>query len=664
MEKMGYTYLLVYLIITITCQSEANTMFGWIWGKSNDESTVLVADGIPLVSIPYESMTEDEKFLQEAAKFTEIQVSSPLETCQHKVIMKIRTSCSEMTEEQLAKLSVNLLNCQSAVEGRKMFPCTEDMSLKQCTTDMDADMWNAYHLMSNRARAVCYAARSTQFRALTELTVNKLMQTAHTQIQTLGSLKESQDRLEEQTVQALSSLSEGNKVLLEQQQHLKDAQVSAQQLVTSNLRELYNEKALIRMGHNQLSTMAEDIKQKLEQASQSLEQQAVEHSENHKEILQDLMNIQEQAQLIWDKIESSTNRIYEQHEEALLQYEETLEKLGRINDTIHFLWNLTNSMRAEVDEKLSWLTNYIGDTGEQMHRMYRTSLHVVYLLCAMVIAAFLHAPLLTRVTIMGLVPLNLVSYLKHGMDACLDFTSMTVLIFLITAMHFVMTGIQRLCAPKATIHSEPVQITNKNGLANGTAQDYISSSCASLKSSGTPSSSLYTKLKRSIGRICNVIYNQINYCIQKCASLVQSAISWSRQNYNQREELSCSYMPSKKPREDLIYSRQGEFPSMISEDATDFENSIAVNENDDSVSDLDHLVDANELRRRLRKLEGSGSRASYVQRSPSRSVSPSYAVPRVLCSALTRSGRKCRLFATNGNYFCSRHSAGTSIIGD
>lgn len=50
-------------------------------------------------------------------------------------------------------------------------------------------MWNAYHLMSNRARAVCYAARSTQFRALTELTVNKLMESAHAQIKTLSSLK-------------------------------------------------------------------------------------------------------------------------------------------------------------------------------------------------------------------------------------------------------------------------------------------------------------------------------------------------------------------------------------------------------------------------------------------------------------------------------------------
>lgn len=76
-----------------------------------------------------------------------------------------------------------------------------------------------------------------------------------------------------------------------------------------------------------------------------------------------------------------------------------------------------------------------------MHRIYRISLHIVYLLFAMVIAAFLHAPLLTRVTILGLVPLNLVSFLKHGMDACLDFVSMSVLIFLITMSMYYTTKI-------------------------------------------------------------------------------------------------------------------------------------------------------------------------------------------------------------------------------
>lgn len=101
----------------------------------------------------------------------------------------------------------------------------------------------------------------------------------------------------------------------------------------------------------------------VEEANRNLEQQAIERGENHREVLEDLINIQDQAQLIWDKIESSTNRIFAQHEEALLQYEQTLQKLVQINETIQYVWNVTNVMRAEVDQKLSWLTSYIGDTG-------------------------------------------------------------------------------------------------------------------------------------------------------------------------------------------------------------------------------------------------------------------------------------------------------------
>lgn len=52
-------------------------------------------------------------------------------------------------------------------------------------------------------------------------------------------------------------------MLLLQQEFLKDAQMTAHKLVTTNLRELYNEKALIRSGHVQLAAMTEEIKNKL-----------------------------------------------------------------------------------------------------------------------------------------------------------------------------------------------------------------------------------------------------------------------------------------------------------------------------------------------------------------------------------------------------------------
>lgn len=69
--------------------------------------------------------------------------------------------------------------------------------------------------------------------------------------------------MEEQTVEALASLSKGNIALLEQQKHLKDAQTSAHNIVATNLRELSNERALIRSGHAQLAAMTEDIRRKL-----------------------------------------------------------------------------------------------------------------------------------------------------------------------------------------------------------------------------------------------------------------------------------------------------------------------------------------------------------------------------------------------------------------
>ena len=54
---------------------------------------------------------------------------------------------------------------------------------------MDSDTWNAYHTVSNRARAVCYASRQQQFTIKTEMAVNKLMNSAEHQIDTIKDLQ-------------------------------------------------------------------------------------------------------------------------------------------------------------------------------------------------------------------------------------------------------------------------------------------------------------------------------------------------------------------------------------------------------------------------------------------------------------------------------------------
>lgn len=54
---------------------------------------------------------------------------------------------------------------------------------------MDPDTWSAYQIVSNRARAVCYAARQLEFRRRTEHAVAALATAASDQLHAAQALK-------------------------------------------------------------------------------------------------------------------------------------------------------------------------------------------------------------------------------------------------------------------------------------------------------------------------------------------------------------------------------------------------------------------------------------------------------------------------------------------
>lgn len=62
-------------------------------------------------------------------------------------------------------------------------------TIKECTADMDSDTWNAYHIVSNRARSVCYVTRQQLFRRRAENTVNALISTATSQLDAMKDLQ-------------------------------------------------------------------------------------------------------------------------------------------------------------------------------------------------------------------------------------------------------------------------------------------------------------------------------------------------------------------------------------------------------------------------------------------------------------------------------------------
>jgi hypothetical protein len=123
---------------------------------------------------------------------------------------------------------------------------------------MDSDTWNAYHILSNRARSVCYGARQQQFRALTQMTVNKLMASSSQQLGFIRELKvgffidfhhncivsfffpsqAEQEELGSLAADTLTSLTKGQEKLLEQQDFLKATQQLASQQISSTMREV------------------------------------------------------------------------------------------------------------------------------------------------------------------------------------------------------------------------------------------------------------------------------------------------------------------------------------------------------------------------------------------------------------------------------------------
>jgi len=124
------------------------------WFFSDDNADVETGDdlgrpaesttSLNIRSASFEINTADDRFLLEASIAKDL---STLDACHHRVVSELEGRCSDLSEEELAKLSVRLFNCQAAVEKRQTYSCTSDMAIADCTRNMDSTTWNAYQVV-------------------------------------------------------------------------------------------------------------------------------------------------------------------------------------------------------------------------------------------------------------------------------------------------------------------------------------------------------------------------------------------------------------------------------------------------------------------------------------------------------------------------------------
>jgi hypothetical protein len=170
-----------------------------------------------LPKIQFELPVENDQFLKEASQMID-ELKNPLDLCYHRVVSKLNKKCKDISMEELGKLAVLLMNCQLENEGRETYSCKPEMSLKQCTIQFDQHIYEIYTLMNHRAVAICSAIKHQQFKAMTEMTIDRLVQVSQSQASVLNEALQKARRINELSLQNIEEFREG-------QDKIKEAQI-------------------------------------------------------------------------------------------------------------------------------------------------------------------------------------------------------------------------------------------------------------------------------------------------------------------------------------------------------------------------------------------------------------------------------------------------------
>nr|XP_057929515.1 protein brambleberry [Doryrhamphus excisus] len=378
----------------------------------------------------FEMATVDEKFMAEAKQME----LSPLDSCHQRVVARLKASCQSLSEEELAKLGVVLFNCQAQIEGRMTYPCTEDMAIKDCTANMDSDTWNAYHIVSNRARSVCYATRQQLFRRRAEHTVNTLISTAASQLSAMEDLKDGQLELRQMTAASLDELLQGHGALQAHQVKLHEGQEHMESSLRDNLQRLGQEKALIASGQQLVAQLIQGITERMEIVSENVQLHGSKVQDGHKAIVQDLADVRHQAQDIYQKIDDGMSEFLRYQDQTSQYYADLMGKLERMNSSLGFMLQYLDNMQAHMEERLRVIQGYLTWTGLSLAAMWTCVAHASYFVLVAVLQSFLRCPVFSRAVLLLTVPLNALAEVNQ--EPALDLTSLSVLLFTLSLGHF------------------------------------------------------------------------------------------------------------------------------------------------------------------------------------------------------------------------------------
>lgn len=258
---------------------------------------------------------------------------------------------------------------------------------------MDSGMHQTYNFMVNRAVGVCSALKQEQFRALAEITVNRLMQSAQSQFKAMNEAMKNQRRLSEMLIENMKDLNENDNKIKETQFESLDILKHTESLLEENLISLQQELELIHKSESKLS----EIEKSTDEISLKHAQHTSELHEGHKNLLNDI-----------DLISVGLKK---NKQELVEHYHQTLEFLDKFKSVMLVLSNVASNIKSYVNSILET----IQEVGFEMTDEFIAViiLNIVYFTCGMVFMLFIDAEKLSKNLLIGLFCFNnIAAYFK------------------------------------------------------------------------------------------------------------------------------------------------------------------------------------------------------------------------------------------------------------
>ena len=98
--------------------------------------------------------------------------------CWSEAVRRLDHSCKQLSDVEQSRLAVAFANCHLDKSGRQTYPCTEEMSIRECTGTMDHDGYQTYTHFFTHTGHICYFLQIELWQGRTEGLIGRLSATS------------------------------------------------------------------------------------------------------------------------------------------------------------------------------------------------------------------------------------------------------------------------------------------------------------------------------------------------------------------------------------------------------------------------------------------------------------------------------------------------------